>query len=203
MRACRSDVDLPADFYNFTADDYQAVMSGWAKQRQSAAGPLKTQKLREEDERRRVQQFGPVPVRVHLPDGVMLQADFKAIETIGALHRLVQQCAASGLPKWYLYVTPPKQVLKDLDLSFYKAGLVPAANVVVGMDGQLQGPFLKQHVAALEGPAPVRQPGVSQVDRVPTTDGAGQKAGGTDFMPSKAATAGTGKKTPKWMKLGK
>lgn len=201
--ACRAGTDLPAEFYDFTADDYQTVMSGWAKQKASAAGPLKTQKLRDQDERRRAEHFGPVPVRIHWPDGTILQAEFRAVESLGALQRLVQQCAIEDLPKWYLYVTPPKQTLKDMGLNFFKAGLVPAANVHVGMDSQYAGPFLKQHVADLEGPPPARPGAVRQTNTGAAESRVSGIAGASEFLPSKSA-GGTGdKKVPKWMKLNK
>lgn len=178
-------------------------MSGWAKQKAIAAGPLKTQKLRDQDERRRAEQFGLIPVRIHWPDGTILQAEFQAVEVVGALQRLVQQCAATDLPKWYLYVTPPKQTLKDMGLNLYKAGLVPAANVYVGLDSQHTGPFLKQHIAELEGPPPERSSSYNQKG-MPTSDSkASSVAGASDFLPSKATTGSGDKKVPKWMKLNK
>lgn len=199
----RTDANLPAEFYDFTADDYQSVMSGWAKQKASAAGPLKTQKLREQDERRRAEQIGQVPVRIHWPDGTILQAEFKALESLGALQRLVQQCAATDLPKWYLYVTPPKQALQDMGRNFYQAGLVPAANVHVGMDSQHTGPFLKQHVAALEGPPPSRHAATKQTDTTMSESQLTGIAGASTFLPSSKVTASGEKKVPKWMKLNK
>ncbi|KAA6416558.1 MAG: plant UBX domain-containing 1 [Trebouxia sp. A1-2] len=153
----RGDTDLPADFYDFTPDDYQKVMSGWAKKNSQAAGPLKTQKLREQDERRRAEQFGPVPVRIHFPDDSIVQAEFKPLEPLSALQKLVQQCVQPELLKWYMYVTPPKQVLKDLSLTFYKAGLLPAANVLIGVESKHGGDFLKPAVAALQAPPPARE----------------------------------------------
>ena len=52
----------------------------------------------------------------------------------------------------------PVQVIKDLKLSFYKAGLVPAANVHFSMGDEAaaaqEGSCLRPEVLALEGPAP-------------------------------------------------
>lgn len=200
---CRSNTELPPEFYDFTPDDYHKVMSGWAKQNSKAAGPLKTQKLREQDERRRAEQFGPIPVRVHFPDGSIVQADFKALETLASLHKLVQQCMLPNLAQWYLYVTPPKQALKDHNLTFYKAGLLPAANVLVGMDSKHDGQFLKPEVAALQAAPPCRS--VAKQSNDARTSGAssnGNVGSGAQFLPNSKATGGE-KKVPKWMKLGK
>lgn len=196
---CRSNTELPLEFYDFTPDDYHKVMSGWAKQNSKAGGPLKTQKLREQDERRRAEQFGPIPVRVHFPDGSIVQADFKALETLVSLHKLVQQCMLPNLAQWYLYITPPKQVLKDLSLTFYKAGLLPAANVLIGLDSKHDGLYLKPEVAALQAAPPSRS--VAKQSNDAKTSGASNVGSGAQFLPSSKATGD--KKVPKWMKLRK
>lgn len=52
----------------------------------------------------------------------------------------------------------PVQVIKDFKPSFYKAGLVPAANVHFSMGDEAaaahEGSCLRPEVLALEGPAP-------------------------------------------------
>lgn len=204
ISACRrSDTELPPEFYEFTTDDYHKVMSGWAKQNSKAAGPMKTQKLREQDERRRAEQLGPIPVRVHFPDGSIVQANFRALETLASLQKLVQHCMLPNLPQWYLYVTPPKQALKDHSLTFYKAGLLPAANVLVGMDVKHDELFLKPEVAALQAAPPARTV-ARQLNGAETTGNStfkGNVGSGAQFLPSSKTTGE--KKVPKWMKLGK
>ena len=199
--ACRGITDLPPEFYDFTPDDYQKVMSSWAKQNSQGAGPLKTQKLREQDERRRAEQFGPVPVRVHFPDGTIVQAEFRPTETLSSLQKLLQQCMQPSLTQWHMYVTPPKQVFKDLSLTFYKAGLLPAANVLIGLDSRHEGPCLKSEIATLQAAPPARNI-VRQTSKV-DAPGAhrGNVGSGAHFLPSSKATGE--KKVPKWMKLGK
>lgn len=198
---CRSNTELPPEFYDFTPDDYHKVMSGWAKQNSKAAGPMKTQKLREQDERRRAEQFGPIPVRVHFPDGSIVQANFKALETLASLQKLAQQCMLPNLPQWYLYVTPPKQALKDLSLTFNKAGLLPAANVLVGMDSKHDGLFLKPEVAALQAAPPARTFARQSSGAETSGTAKGNVGSGAQFLPSSKATGE--KKVAKWMKLGK
>lgn len=198
---CRSDTELPPEFYDFTPDDYHKVMSSWAKQNSKASGPMKTQKLRAQDERRRAEQFGPIPVRVHFPDGHIVQANFKALETLASLQKLVQLCLLPSVPRWYMYVTPPKQAFKDLSLTFYKAGLVPAANILLGMDSKHDGPCLKPAIAALCAAPPVRNV-AKQSNSADTLEALkGNVGSGAQFMPSGKATGE--KKVPKWMKLGK
>lgn len=58
------------------------------------------------------------------------QANFKATDAVAALYAFVDSCIAPELEgKFFLYTTPPRQVLKDLDATLYHAQLVPAAHV--------------------------------------------------------------------------
>ena len=47
---------------------------------------MKTRALREAAERARAAAFGPIPVRVHFPDGLILQAAFSALDPLSKLH---------------------------------------------------------------------------------------------------------------------
>ena len=62
-----------------------------------------------------------------------MQASFQATEPLAALHSFVRACLLPGSPSWYLYTTPPKQVIKDLRPTLFQAGLVPAAIVYLGI----------------------------------------------------------------------
>ena len=203
--SCRGETDVPEDFYDFTSDDYQKVMSGWARKNSQASAPLKTRKLREQEERKRAEQIGPVPVRIHLPDDNIIQAEFKALETLAAVHSLVQQCLDPGVPRWYMYVTPPKHILTDRSLTLYRAGLIPAANVLIGIEGDYKGPYLQSQVAALQAPPPARSAAKINTDSSESQARAAkiQNGSGSSFLPSSKATGTGEKKVPKWMKLGK
>ena len=47
---------------------------------------MKTRALREAAERARAAAFGPIPVRVHFPDGLIIQAAFSALDPLSKLH---------------------------------------------------------------------------------------------------------------------
>ena len=70
----RAEEEPPEEFFEFTADDYHRVAAGHARERAHAESGLRTQKLREEEMRRRAASLGPVPIRVHFPDAIILQA---------------------------------------------------------------------------------------------------------------------------------
>ena len=70
---CRAEEEPPEEFFEFTPDDYHRVVAGQARERARAETGLRTQKLREEEMRRRAAALGPVPIRVHFPDDIILQ----------------------------------------------------------------------------------------------------------------------------------
>ncbi|KAL6751657.1 hypothetical protein V8C86DRAFT_2774182 [Haematococcus lacustris] len=115
-------------FYDLTPEDYAALARAAEVKRKEEASGLKTQAMREAEERAREQAFSSIAVRVRFPDGLVMQAAFAASEPLGALKAAVAQLLLPGTA-FTLFVTPPKQVLKDMTQSFYKAGLVPAAHV--------------------------------------------------------------------------
>ncbi len=113
-------------------------------------GALMTRALREAAALKEAAAYGPIPVRLHLPDNVIVQASFAATETLSALQGLVSNLVCAELSKpgsYYLYTTPPKQVcylfqtvrgfhallatqiLRDMEATFFAAMLVPAAHV--------------------------------------------------------------------------
>ncbi|KAK9839775.1 hypothetical protein WJX81_000496 [Elliptochloris bilobata] len=197
------------DFYEFTAEDWARVAAGRARAAAAAEGAsLRTAALRERDERVAASRHGPAPVRVHLPGGLVLQASFGALETLGALRQLVARCLAPGVRSWTLYTAPPKQVLADWGVSMYKAGLVPAANVHLGLGAPHGGTrLLRPEVAALLGPPPPARgfarrqaPDAGQERSERTVAGGNFRAGGASGTSNGKAGGG---KAPKWLKLGK
>ena len=64
---------------------------------------------------------------------MILQASFQATELLSAVHSFVKACLLPTAPSWYLYTTPPKQVLRDLRPTLFQAGLVPAAIIYLGI----------------------------------------------------------------------
>ncbi|KAI8467936.1 MAG: hypothetical protein J3K34DRAFT_23578 [Monoraphidium minutum] len=148
-------------FFEFTADDFAEVAR--AQQRRAAAeGQLLTRALREQQARARAKALGPVPVRLHFPDGSIVQAEFAATQpasAVAALARAVAPAALAG--SLYLYTAPPKTVLKEGDMgsSLYDLKLVPAAHVHVGAGPGKLPPgggggaweWLRPEVAALMG----------------------------------------------------
>ncbi|KAK9806749.1 hypothetical protein WJX72_001368 [[Myrmecia] bisecta] len=201
--AARGDTDLPPEFYEFTPDDYRTVVAGYAQKRAKEESGLRTAKLREAEERQKAAAFGPVAVRVHLANGLIIQASFQPLDTVAALQQLVERCLLPTKAKWYLYTTPPKQPLKEATVTLYSAGLVPAANVYFGCDsGGVAEPYLRPEVLAMLAEPPKREQTAAQ-GQAGDSRSEGGRGGDAAFRSSSTATDGGAKKVPKWMKLGK
>lgn len=75
------------------------------------------------------------------------------------LEKTMAKLSAVNSSEVHIICSPvPVQVIKDFKPSFYKAGLVPAANVHFSMGNEAaaahEGSCLRPEVLALEGPAP-------------------------------------------------
>jgi len=125
--------ELPDEFYDFTASDYEAVMKS-AKTGKSP-GFLMTQALRDREEEAKASKLPPVRIRVVFPDRTVLQALFSATEDVSSLYTYVAGCIASDLA-FHLFTAPPKRVIdKNSKRSLYGAGLVPSAKIYFGLAG--------------------------------------------------------------------
>ena len=60
-------------YFEFTPEDYHRVMAGQQAAKARVESGLRTEKLREQEMRRRAAALGPVPIHVHFPDGLILQ----------------------------------------------------------------------------------------------------------------------------------
>lgn len=169
-RASPATTELDDSAYEVTEADVRKQLATYAKNQRAQEGKhLMTKQMREAEQARKAASYGPVPVRVEFPEGTVLQASFPAVAPVGELQELIKVALLPEAAKtFYLFTTPPKTELKDLSLSFYAAGLVPAARVHVGFRGAVVGggggggdkeqvsSCLRPEVAALMGRPPSR-----------------------------------------------
>jgi hypothetical protein len=74
--------DPPDEFFEFTADDF-LVVSRAAKQRAEADSVLLTRSAREARARAAAEALPPVPVRLHFPDGAIVQVGGSWVRRLG------------------------------------------------------------------------------------------------------------------------
>jgi len=132
--------DLPDDFFEVTHDDvilmYQDLKGRIADIENR---PLETAALRER--RKKETRYSKCVIRICFPtDGLFLQGTFSPQETVSAVHAFVRSFLRDPNIPFYLYTTPPKEILKQSDTLVEKK-LVPAAVIHFGVkEGTTGGP---------------------------------------------------------------
>lgn len=125
----QSQSDVSDAFYDFTPEDYYRVMA-------TKMGDqfLKTRKIREREAAARRSRVTKAVIRVRFSDGYVLEANFYPSEPIQTLIDLLSKVIARPDVPFYIYTTPPKQIIKDMTKDFYSAGFAPGAVVYFAYD---------------------------------------------------------------------
>lgn len=120
---------LPDDYFEVTLDDVKLLMRDRERQRQELEDiPLKTQAIREAEYLMRLNKYPKAVLRVHFPDGFVLQSSFKATDTVKKVEDLVRSYLEDESLDFSLYITPPKRLLCSEERLF-EVPLVPTAVV--------------------------------------------------------------------------
>lgn len=107
--------------------------------------PLETAALRER--RRKETKYSRCVLRICFPgDKLVIQATFQPQETVSVVIQFLSQFLVDPNLGFYLYTTPPKQVLKPSDTLLEKK-LVPAAMVHFGQASSISSPVLKPELS--------------------------------------------------------
>ncbi|CAL1601907.1 unnamed protein product [Knipowitschia caucasica] len=130
-----NDTELPDEFFEVTVDDIRKRFAQLKSERKVLEeAPLMTKALREAQMREKMQRYPKVVLRIQFPDRHVLQGFFRPIETVGALRQFVRSHLEDPQLSFYLFITPPKTVLKDPTVTLYQADLFPGALVYFGSD---------------------------------------------------------------------
>lgn len=136
-RSNSQDVEDPGDeFFELTIDDIRRMISDLRSlQNDSAEKPLVTARSRELQRLRAINQYPKIIVRIIFPNRKILQGFFRPAEKVEVLYEFVAQFLTLPKPRFFLYTTPPKVVLKDKNAILYDYNLSPASKVYFGLDG--------------------------------------------------------------------
>ncbi len=153
-------IQLPDDFFNSTLADVKNANRALSQNvQQLNDAPLMTKKMRLAEEEAKMAKFRKVLIRVLMPDRYSLQGVFKPKSTIREVTKFVNDCLRDPANvQFHLFVVPPKTILKDMKRTLWNEKLVPAAQIMLGVD---KGPtetklLLKDELLALaeDPPAP-------------------------------------------------
>ena len=128
--------DLNDDFFEHTHDDVLLIYNDLKeKVRDMDDRPLETAALREKKAAQ--SHYSKTVLRICFPaDGLVIQATFLPTDSVATVSNFVRNYLKEpkNQTKFYLYTTPPKQILSPQD-TLIKKQLVPAALVHVGQAG--------------------------------------------------------------------
>ncbi|XP_019509044.1 PREDICTED: UBX domain-containing protein 6 isoform X2 [Hipposideros armiger] len=128
-----SQFDLPADFFNLTAEEIKREqrLRSEAVERLSV---LRTKAMREKEEQRELRKYTYTLLRVRLPDGCLLQGTFYARERVAALYMFVREALQSDWLPFELLASGGQKLSEDENLAFNECGLVPSALLTFSWD---------------------------------------------------------------------
>ena len=198
--------------YEVSQRDAMLMQSSLAKKTKTlTSGTLMTQKMRDEERRRKLASLPSARIRIEFggaADHLVVQLDLPAAATLDDLYAVVR-CKVFETPTAFSFklmdCTPPRRALEPKSsVSAYEAGLWPAARLAIDSLERCGQPV---DMAMLEGvfaPPLLQRKGAIPAPRSGTVDPSSGSAAAA--APTAAATSETSKSTsksrgvPKWFK---
>ncbi|XP_054897353.1 tether containing UBX domain for GLUT4 [Poeciliopsis prolifica] len=222
-RRTEDHADLPDEFFEVTVDDVRKRFAQLKSERKLLEeAPLLTKALREAQMKEKMERYPKVVLRIQFPDRHVLQGFFRPLETVGAVRHFLRSHLEDPQISFYLFITPPKTILKDPSATLVEADLFPGALVYFGSDVKaefyIKRDLLKTSVSALKANesiascllrSPETTSGSEPVEELPppaeamdTDPKSAQEEPEASAQPhgAKPARADPGK-VPKWFKL--
>ncbi|XP_027872950.1 tether containing UBX domain for GLUT4 isoform X2 [Xiphophorus couchianus] len=222
-RRTEDHADLPDEFFEVTMDDVRKRFAQLKSERKLLEeAPLLTKALREAQMKEKMERYPKVVLRIQFPDRHVLQGFFRPLETVGAVRHFLRSHLEDPEISFYLFITPPKTILKDPSATLVEADLFPGALVYFGSDVKaefyIKRDLLKTSVSALQADesiascllrSPETTSGSEPVEELPppteamdTDPKSAQEEPEASTQPhgAKPARADPGK-VPKWFKL--
>lgn len=126
--------ETQGDIFDVTLQDLKKML-GELKKTQNDENMLMTKKMRELEEDKKVMRYPYIAIRICFKNRSFIQGIFRPKESINALYEFVKtslrhETNTEEDSDFYLYTSPPKQVIKhDLKKSLFEYQLYPAAQV--------------------------------------------------------------------------
>lgn len=212
-----ADIQEPSeDFFEVTIDDLKKMLIG--KKTSVEDEPLMTKNMREAKEKEKLCLYKMTIIRIHFPGKMVLQGCFRPLEKISALKEFVLEHLQEKNTKFNLFTTPPKCILKNLDVTLHSAKLAPTAVVHVSSqtDKLLKQEFIDNAVTYKEAELAafniINRYNTQKEDPLQTTDTSSsanhesvQQDSRQPFSNSRMPqqTVKKSSNAPKWLQLGK
>ncbi|KAI0762043.1 ubiquitin-related domain-containing protein, partial [Irpex lacteus] len=111
--------NIPDSYFTPTPADLKAAQESLTARTQSLVNaPLRTQAMRDEEQKAKAAKYPTATIRVRFPDRTQLEKTFSSSEKIRSVYAFVRGSLREDVKsiKFVLYQTPPKRELKVSDL---------------------------------------------------------------------------------------
>jgi hypothetical protein len=185
--------------YDVNESDILMLHAGLAKKIKPAI--LKTQKMRDDEMQRKLQNLRPAAIRIEFPRNILIQFCVPGNSEVGTIYQKLHSILKPEIfADLYLYTVPPKTKLLQMEQSILAAGLLPAARLKVGFKSSkdLKNPWdiIKPEFSSRIGIKPPQRE--TAQDHVQDNPGNSSKESSSRVQKNK----GQNGKVPKWLKLG-
>lgn len=122
--------DLSDEFFDVTVNDLRYALSD-LKRLQSDNQPLMTKAMKELEQDKKAMRYSKVVIRIAFKNRLVLQGFFRPKESISALYKFVKENLSEENNTtdldFYLFSTPPKQILNNMKANLFESHLCPAS----------------------------------------------------------------------------
>jgi hypothetical protein len=122
--------DLSDEFFDVTVNDLRYALSD-LKRLQSDNQPLMTKAMKELEQDKKAMRYSKVVIRIAFKNRFVLQGFFRPKENISALYKFVKENLSEENNTtdldFYLFSTPPKQILNNMKANLFESHLCPAS----------------------------------------------------------------------------
>lgn len=187
-RQTEDHVDLPDEFFEVTVDDVRKRFAQLKSERKLLEeAPLLTKSLREAQMKEKMARYPKVVLRIQFPDRHVLQGFFRPLETVGAVRHFLRSHLEDPQISFYLFITPPKTILKDPSATLVEADLFPGALVYFGSDVKAEFYLKRELLENSVSPSQANESIASCMLRSPGTSSGSVAA---EELPAPASPAG-------------
>jgi tether containing UBX domain for GLUT4 len=137
---------LPDEFFQPTAAEMTSALASQTRAREALLNaPLKTQAIREKEERAKLQRWPQTTIRVKFPNQMMLESTFPSSSGIKAVYAFVRNSLTEEAKpnKFVLFQVPPRRELKVSDP---KVKTQTLAQLQLAPSSVLHFEFLEEHL---------------------------------------------------------
>ncbi|KAL4239835.1 Tether containing UBX domain for GLUT4 [Mactra antiquata] len=218
--------EWPEEFFELNENDIRSLLNAHRKRLQEMEDqPLMTSSMRKAKLEAEYSRYEKVVMRIQFQDKHVLQGLFRPRETVFALKKFVKENLEDKDTPFYLYTSPPKNVLKDDAQTLIEARLVPATVVYFGSEKQqdhyLSQSLLTQLSSKLQADmlvaeclnaindtdetwtSPDQSISTSNKGKKPVTYKSDTSSSSSSSSAATPTGQSSGKPVPKWFKVGK